>query len=60
MFQCKYFKIHYILQISYRGGWSTGINREMAEAADDSVSGALFEKRPYPAPGAILRKNTNP
>ncbi|KAE9547502.1 hypothetical protein FO519_009287 [Halicephalobus sp. NKZ332] len=42
------------------GGWATGINREMAEAADDSVSGALFEKRPYPAPGAILRKNMNP
>jgi polyglutamine-binding protein 1 len=36
------------------GGWSSGMNSDIAEAADDSATGALFEKRPYPAPGAIL------
>uniref|UniRef100_A0A914PHT2 Uncharacterized protein n=1 Tax=Panagrolaimus davidi TaxID=227884 RepID=A0A914PHT2_9BILA len=36
------------------GGWSAGMNSDIAEAADDSATGALFEKRPYPAPGAIL------
>uniref|UniRef100_A0A7E4VEH1 Pre-mRNA-splicing factor SLU7 n=1 Tax=Panagrellus redivivus TaxID=6233 RepID=A0A7E4VEH1_PANRE len=39
------------------GGWSSGMNSELNEAADSSATGALFEKRLYPAPGAVLAKN---
>lgn len=42
-----------------RGGWGAGLN-QVAEAktgVDVTASGPLFQSRPYPAPGAVLRKN---
>jgi len=42
-----------------RGGWSTGLetNEDAKTGVDTTASGPLFQQRPYPAPGAILRKN---
>lgn len=39
------------------GTWSTGINKDEKTGADVTASGPLFQQRPYPAPGAVLRKN---
>ncbi|VDP14759.1 unnamed protein product [Soboliphyme baturini] len=43
-----------------RGRWSTGLDArgEAKTGVDSTVSGPLFQQRPYPAPGAILRQNT--
>ncbi|KAG2439337.1 hypothetical protein HXX76_004696 [Chlamydomonas incerta] len=38
-----------------RGGWSTGL--EGIIAADSTASGPIFQSRPYPAPGSVLRSN---
>ncbi|KAG2453478.1 hypothetical protein HYH02_001699 [Chlamydomonas schloesseri] len=38
-----------------RGGWSTGL--EGIAAADSTAGGPLFQSRPYPAPGSVLRSN---
>ena len=41
-----------------RGKWSDGLNvKERGGAADDTASGPLFQMRPYPSPGAILKMN---
>ncbi|KAK9819918.1 hypothetical protein WJX72_003950 [[Myrmecia] bisecta] len=40
-----------------RGGWSTGLEGVQPRAADTTASGPLFQSRPYPAPGAVLRAN---
>jgi len=42
-----------------RGKWSTGLNVDDDEAitgVDTTASGPLYQMRPYPAPGAILRR----
>eukprot|EP00992_Anisonema_acinus_P010753 TRINITY_DN6831_c0_g1_i1.p1 TRINITY_DN6831_c0_g1~~TRINITY_DN6831_c0_g1_i1.p1 ORF type:complete len:265 (+),score=65.27 TRINITY_DN6831_c0_g1_i1:67-861(+) len=36
-----------------RGGWSTGSKTGLM--ADSTASGALFQKRPLPSPGSVLR-----
>ncbi|XP_033745277.1 polyglutamine-binding protein 1-like [Pecten maximus] len=42
-----------------RGTWSTGLDRrgEAKTGADITASGPLFQQRPYPSPGEILRRN---
>lgn len=39
------------------GTWSDGLESNKLSAADTTVSGALFQQRPYPAPGDILASN---
>lgn len=42
-----------------RGKWSSGLDCENTKTgADSTVSGALFQMRPYPNPGAVLRANS--
>lgn len=40
-----------------KGGWSTGLEGVQPRAADTTAGGPLFQSRPYPAPGAVLRAN---
>ncbi|OQV19574.1 hypothetical protein BV898_06348 [Hypsibius exemplaris] len=43
-----------------RGGWGVGLETGGGEAktgVDSTASGPLFQSRPYPSPGAILRRN---
>lgn len=40
-----------------RGRWSTGMEGSQPRAADTTASGPLFQQRPYPAPGSVLRAN---
>ncbi|MFH4973862.1 hypothetical protein AB6A40_000571 [Gnathostoma spinigerum] len=38
------------------GKWSSGLHAHDRTGADVTASGPLFQQRPYPAPGAVLRK----
>ncbi|KAI5056442.1 hypothetical protein GOP47_0028260 [Adiantum capillus-veneris] len=40
-----------------RGGWGVGLKGVQPKAADTTATGPLFQQRPYPSPGAVLRKN---
>lgn len=42
-----------------RGKWSTGLEKsnEAKTGADTTASGPLYQMRPYPSPGAVLRLN---
>lgn len=42
-----------------RGTWSTGMDLrgDAKTGVDVTATGPLFQQRPYPAPGAILRQN---
>jgi len=41
-----------------RGSWTSGLTEESTKTGVDSTaSGQLFQMRPYPSPGAILRAN---
>ncbi|XP_013183141.2 polyglutamine-binding protein 1 [Amyelois transitella] len=40
-----------------RGNWSSGLDSHVKTGVDTTVSGPLFQMRPYPAPGAILAAN---
>ncbi|XP_030826137.1 polyglutamine-binding protein 1 [Camarhynchus parvulus] len=42
-----------------RGTWSTGLPKrnEAKTGADTTAAGPLFQQRPYPSPGAVLRSN---
>lgn len=41
-----------------RGTWSSGLNNEDTKTGvDSSVSGSMFQMRPYPSPGAVLQAN---
>lgn len=44
-----------------RGTWSTGLERkgEAKTGADTTASGPLYQMRPYPSPGAVLRMNAS-
>ena len=39
------------------GGWTSGLEGAQPRAADTTATGPLFQQRPYPAPGAVLRQN---
>ena len=43
----------------YRGTWASGLERgiEAKTGVDSTASGPLFQMRPYPNPGAILKMN---
>ncbi|KAH7730989.1 hypothetical protein AAVH_02043 [Aphelenchoides avenae] len=38
------------------GNWASGLTSDAKTGADVTANGPLFQQRPYPAPGAILRK----
>lgn len=38
-----------------RGSWSTGLKADVKTGVDATASGPLFQQRPYPSPGDILR-----
>lgn len=42
-----------------RGGWTVGLEGadSAKTGADTTASGPLFQQRPYPSPGDILRAN---
>ncbi|GAB4821496.1 hypothetical protein N2152v2_008542 [Parachlorella kessleri] len=40
-----------------RGGWGSGLVGSQPRAADTTAGGPLFQQRPYPSPGAVLRAN---
>lgn len=42
-----------------RGTWSTGleVRGQAKTGVDITASGPLFQQRPYPSPGAVLRMN---
>ncbi|XP_058087225.1 uncharacterized protein LOC131234396 isoform X2 [Magnolia sinica] len=40
-----------------RGGWVVGLKGVQPRAVDTTATGPLFQQRPYPSPGAVLRKN---
>ncbi|KAK1291818.1 hypothetical protein QJS10_CPB17g01471 [Acorus calamus] len=40
-----------------RGGWVVGLKGVQPRAADTTATGPLFQQRPYPSPGVVLRKN---
>lgn len=43
-----------------RGKWSDGLEAKGTDkAADSTAAGPLFQMRPYPNPGEILRMNAN-
>lgn len=43
-----------------RGSWASGLTDESTKTGVDSTaSGQLFQMRPYPSPGAILRANAS-
>lgn len=39
----------------FRGSWSDGLAVEAKSGVDTTASGPLFQMRPYPNPGAVLR-----
>lgn len=45
-----------------RGTWSTGLpqQNEAKTGVDMTASGPLYQMRPYPSPGAVLRANKKP
>ena len=55
---CIYF-IDFEWNIFYRGTWTTGLIKkgEAKTGVDTTANGPLFQMRPYPSPGAVLRAN---
>ena len=51
----------YVLLIFPRGTWKSGLDGadEAVTGVDTTASGPLFQQRPYPSPGDILRANMN-
>ena len=49
----------YNKRVFFRGKWSDGLarNNEAKTGADTTASGPLYQMRPYPSPGAVLRSN---
>lgn len=40
-----------------KGGWGVGLEGVQPRAADTTAGGPLFQQRPYPSPGSVLRAN---
>ena len=55
----EYTLILYFLCVFNRGTWSTGLKEdsEVKTGVDTTANGPLFQQRPYPSPGDILRRN---
>lgn len=47
---------------SFRGTWSSGLREDtdVKTGVDTTANGPLFQQRPYPSPGDILRRNQKP
>jgi len=45
-----------------RGSWSSGLREDadVKTGVDTTANGPLFQQRPYPSPGDILRRNRQP
>lgn len=44
--------------VYFRGSWKSGLGEEDAKTGvDTTASGPLFQQRPYPSPGDVLRAN---
>lgn len=44
--------------LSFRGTWKSGLGGEDAKTGvDTTANGPLFQQRPYPSPGDVLRAN---
>jgi len=45
-----------------RGTWSSGLREETETktGVDTTANGPLFQQRPYPSPGDVLRRNRKP
>ena len=50
---------YYYYYYYYRGTWTTGLIKkgEAKTGVDTTANGPLFQMRPYPSPGAVLRAN---
>jgi hypothetical protein len=60
MYQGKSFKKLILFIFDYfRGNWASGldIKGKAKTGVDETASGELFQMRPYPSPGEILRMN---
>lgn len=46
-------------KIYFRGSWTTGLDAKGSAktGVDSTASGPLYQMRPYPSPGAVLRAN---
>ena len=42
-----------------RGDWNSGLreDRDVKTGVDTTANGPLFQQRPYPSPGEVLRRN---
>jgi len=40
-----------------RGRWGAGMAGAQPKCNDTTAGGSLFQQRPYPAPGAVMRSN---
>ena len=64
----KIMQVNYLIQrlnpmcdicFVFSGGWNAGLEVPGAakSGVDSTASGPLFQQRPYPSPGAVLRAN---
>lgn len=49
----------FLILLLYRGTWSTGLveKGDAKTGVDTTANGPLFQQRPYPSPGEVLRRN---
>ena len=60
--RCYHFRntlLFFTFCVFNRGTWSTGLKEdsEVKTGVDTTANGPLFQQRPYPSPGDILRRN---
>lgn len=53
-----YYIFNQLYLFTYRGSWSDGLTVEAKSGVDTTASGPLFQMRPYPSPGAVLRASS--
>ena len=48
--------------VPFSGSWSSGLREDadVKTGVDTTANGPLFQQRPYPSPGDILRRNRQP
>ena len=60
-FCCSFFLAQLILKRFpfHRGDWNSGLreDRDVKTGVDTTANGPLFQQRPYPSPGEVLRRN---
>lgn len=57
MYKLRYYQFGFFW--CFRGGWSVGLEKgaEAKTGIDTTAGGSLYQMRPYPNPGAVLRAN---